>query len=110
MSRQRTREVVAVHPSHELMLSTMPPRGDAIEVRERRDGTFRVFYPDEGFVPCPPVCDLKHSHDYKQGWSESYYQPTDLDDAIEWATSLAEERQVRVIRYGERQQFGKVQA
>ena len=62
-----------------------------------RDGTYRVWYPDPGWIPCPPVCYIKHSHDYKQGWIESTYAPTDLADAMDWAGKLAEEREVKLV-------------
>jgi hypothetical protein len=90
---QRPREVVNVVDVTRTML---PPRGH-VEVRERRDGTYRVWYPDEGWIPCPPVCDLKHSHNYRQGHVESFYHPTSLEDAMEWAYQLAEGREVKVV-------------
>ena len=76
----------------------LPPRG-IIEVRERQDYSWKVLYPDEGFIPCPPVCALKHSHDYKQKMVETFYQPTDQDDAMAWAQMLAEEREIKVFPY-----------
>ena len=95
----RPREVVGGKTSAEVLASMQPPRGQ-IEVRERRDGTWRVWYPDEGYIPCPPVCELKHSHDYKQKMVESFYHPTSREDAKLWAAALAEEREVKVFRYG----------
>lgn len=87
--------------SRQLLMATLPPRGH-IEVRERRDGTYSVFYPDMAFIPCPPVCRLKevlrtHKCDREQGFVESNLPPTDFDAAMEWATFLAEEREVKVI-------------
>ena len=97
-NRRGQRVVVGEVSSAEIVRTMMPPRGH-IEVRERTDGAYRVWYPDEGFIPCPPVCDIRHSHDYKQKMVESYYHPTDLDDALEWAYSMAEEREVKLVPF-----------
>jgi len=90
----KQREVVG--EDHSLMRKMLPPFPH-VEVRERRDGTFRVWYPDPGWIPCAPVCHLKHSHDYKQGFVESYYHPTSREDAMDWAEKLAEGREVKVL-------------
>lgn len=80
--------------SDELMRATLPPAfALPVEIRERQDGGWRVFYPDPGWIPCEPVCRLKdrdrnHKHDYDQRWIESNYHPTSYDDALEWAWSL----------------------
>lgn len=91
--RARPREVVNVVDMTYVML---PPRGH-VEVRERKDGTYRVWYPDEGFVPCAPSCDLRHKHEYKQGHVESFYHPATFDDAVEWAYKLADGREVKIV-------------
>ena len=93
----RAREVVATDGGA-IMRQTLPPRGH-IEVRERKDYSWRVWYPDEGFVPCAPVCELRHSHDYHQKHVESYYRPTDRADAESYARQLAEGRDVKVVPY-----------
>jgi hypothetical protein len=92
------REVVGGISSAEVIRQTMPPRGH-VEVRERRDYEWRVWYPDEGFVPCAPVCHLQHSHDYQQKLVESFYQPADEDDAVEYAALLAGSREVKVVPF-----------
>ena len=75
-----------------------------IEVREKQNGTWSVFYPDPGFLPCPPGCDLAkvvrtHKHEYEQGWIESTYKPEDYADACDWAALLAEGREVKIVPF-----------
>lgn len=80
---------------------TLPPRGH-IEVRERANGTWSVFYADPGFVPCAPGCDLQrvmrtHKHTYEQAMIESTYKPESYEDALDWAQYLAEEREIKIV-------------
>jgi len=70
-----------------------------VEVRQKRDGTFTIHYPTEGWLPCPPNCDTRHKHEYQRSYTESYYAPTDLDDAIDYAQKLAGWNDVKVIEY-----------
>lgn len=97
------KEKVRSMTSAEVIIATMPPRGH-VEIRERQDKTFRVFYSDEGFIPCAPVCRLgeytkSHKHDYTQKMVESYYIPVSEDDAIDYAERLAEGREVKMLRF-----------
>ena len=91
--------------SEELLRATVPPAfALPIEVRERQDGTWRVWYADPGWIPCEPVCRLKdrdrnHKHDYDQRWVESNYEPTSYSDALEWANFLSEDREVRIMPF-----------
>lgn len=90
--------------SDELLRATLPPGfAEPVEVRERQDGSWRVFYPDPGWIPCEPVCHLKeryknHKHDYEQRWIESNYVPASYSDALDWAETLGH-REVRVVGY-----------
>ena len=82
----------------------LPPTGH-IEVREKRDGTWLVFYPDPGFIPCEPTCNLSkvmrnHKHSFKQDFIQSTYIPTSYADALDWADKLAEGREVKVVTQG----------
>ncbi|MEM3008402.1 MAG: hypothetical protein QXY15_10170 [Candidatus Nitrosotenuis sp.] len=76
----------------EVMMATIPPRGDRVEVREHVvDGklTWSVWYPQEGFIPDSPLDEHK--------LVRSYYNPTSKKDALEWAEYLAAERKVIYI-------------
>lgn len=90
--------------SDELLRATLPPAfSEPVEVRERQDGKWRVWYPDPGWIPCEPVCRLKdrdknHKHDYEQRWIESNYEPSTYFDALEWAEGMGH-REVRVVPY-----------
>lgn len=82
----------------------MLPPSQHVEVRERQNGSFTVHYPDPGFIPCAPVCDLKrnvrgHKCDYEQKWIETHYQPTSYEDALAWATYLSDGREVKVVGF-----------
>jgi hypothetical protein len=95
---RKAREVVGGLTSAEVTKMMLPPRGH-IEVKEKKDYSFRVWYPDEGFVPCSMRCEIKHSHDYKQKMIESSYVPEDEADAMEYARLVAEGREIKVIHY-----------
>lgn len=87
----------------ELLLATLPPCPH-IEVREKRDGTWTVWYPDPGWIPCAPNCQLNkvqraHKHDYEQTFVETHYVPTSFSDAMAWAEDLAEGREIKVLPY-----------
>ena len=82
----------------------MLPGSKWIEIRQKQNGEYRVHYPDPGFIPCAPACDLQrisraHKHDYVQGWIEAYYHPTDLEDAMKFAALLAEGREVKLLEF-----------
>jgi hypothetical protein len=82
----------------------MLPPAKHIEVREKQNETWVVFYPDPGFIPCAPACDLSkimraHKHEYEPSWIETNYKPTSYEDALEWAEYLAEGREVKVIPF-----------
>lgn len=101
--RKAIHEVVNVIPAREVLKKTLPPFPH-VEVREDSKGAWRVYYPDPGFVPCAPVCRLKdvdrnHKHVYEQAFIETNYAPTSYDDALDWATLLAEGREVKVVPY-----------
>ena len=96
----KTYEVKNVIPSEVVMRQTAPKAFFLhIEVRERMDGGWRVWYPDPAWIPCEPVCKLVHKHDYEMRWIESHYKPVDFEDALGWANSLCEGREVKVISY-----------
>lgn len=89
--------------SGEVIRATMPP-SKWIEVRQRQNGSYTVHYPDPGFIPCAPVCDLKknvrgHKCDFEQQWIETNYKPTSLEDAVAWAEYLADGREVKVVPF-----------
>lgn len=89
--------------SHEVTRASMAPFTH-IEVRERQNGSWTVHYPDPGFVPCAPVCDLKknvrgHKCDYEQSFIETNYKPTSFADAMDWANYLADGREVKVVSF-----------
>lgn len=91
------REVTKVIPSHEAMAHSMP-RSIPCEVRERRDGSWSVLYPDPGFIPCAPVCYFGqkgwpfpgHKHEYAPKMIETEYKPTSFDDAKRWAMLISD--------------------
>lgn len=96
----RTYEVKNIIPSEVVMRQVMPKAFTLhIEVRERMDGTWRVWYPDPGWIACEPVCKLKHKHDYEIAWIESRYHPTDYEDALAWADYISDGREVKVVSY-----------
>ena len=70
-----------------------------VEVRQKQNGTWRVFYPDPGWISCPPDCKIKHKHDYEPAWCESTYQPTSYKDAMDWAGKMAGSREIKVIKF-----------
>lgn len=97
------REVINIIPAKEVLKKTLPPFPH-IEVREDSRGNWRVFYPDPGWIPCAPVCRLKeversHKHTYEQAWIETNYTPSSYADAVDWATLLAEGREVKAVPY-----------
>lgn len=71
---------------------------DHVEVRERHDGKWVVSYPDEAFIPCAPVCHLKHKHEYDSKLVESHYKPVDYKDAMSWAKKLAGGRKIQTVK------------
>jgi hypothetical protein len=100
------RVVTNVIGSNKLQLLLGNIAGDHIEIRQKRDGTYRVWYPEEGFLPCPENCELNkvrrsHKHKFDRPFVESYYVPTSLSDATDWAESLALGRDVILIPYGQ---------
>lgn len=69
--------------------------GEVVEIREQKDGSYTVWYPEEGWLPTAPG--------QKHPFVKSYYAPVDLDDAKAWATELAAgEREVKLIPYVDR--------
>lgn len=95
--KTRPREVVREISSQEVTQMMLSSDELPIEIRQRRDGSYFIQYPAEGWLPCPPVCDSKHRHEYQHPYTESYYVPTDLDDALEYGHRLAGQREVKVI-------------
>jgi hypothetical protein len=94
----KPREVVNVIDSRQVIIDTaIPNLGGHVEVRQHLNGSFTVWYPDEGFVPCSPVCADKHKHTYQQGFTQSEYSPVNREDAEDWATKLAEGREVKHV-------------
>lgn len=75
---------------------------DFLEVRQKMDESWIVLYPDEAFIPCAPVCYIKHKHEYEPKLVESYYKPKDYKDAKNWAEKLAEGRQIKTVKYQKR--------
>lgn len=89
--------------SREVLTHTLPPFPH-IELREKRDGSWSVWYPDSGWIPCSSNCRLGdvlrgHKHDRVQPWIETNYTPTSYDDALAWAELLAEGREVKVLKF-----------
>lgn len=87
----------------DVLAQTLPP-SPHIEVREKRDGSWSVFYPDPGWIPCAANCRLGevlrgHKHDRVQPWIETNYVPTSFEDAMAWAELLAEGKPVKVMKY-----------
>lgn len=92
------REVTNVVPSSEVTQMMLCDTSQmAIEVRRHLDGHYSIWYPEEGWISCPPVCELKHKHAIQHPHVESFYKPTDLEDALEYAESLAYGREVKVV-------------
>lgn len=73
--------------------------GEPIEVRERQNGTWRVWYPDPAWIACDTRCEIKHKHDRELHWIECHHQPAIYADALEWAEYLADGREVRIVPY-----------
>jgi hypothetical protein len=95
----KPREVVNVIDSRQVIIdTTIPNLQGHIEVREHLNGSFTVWYPDEAFCPCSPVCSERHTHSFKQGFIQSTYSPVDRADAEDWATKLAEGREVKFVK------------
>ena len=90
------------------------PAGD-IQVRGHKDGTWTVWYLDEGYIPCSPVCrlkeiDKKHTCDYNnRKFIQSHFgekmighgQPDrSFEGAMEYAEYLRagnEDREIKVV-------------
>jgi hypothetical protein len=97
--RRPTPEVTSVISSAEVTHSMLRPAGH-VEVRQRRDGTWRVLYQDPGYIPCMHDCQVKHKHDRDSvSWIETNYTPTSKKDALDWAEQLAEGREVKVLPF-----------
>lgn len=98
--RAKTYEVKNIIPTREVMRQTMPAAfASHVEVREKMNGTWRIFYPDPAWIPCDPRCEVKHKHDREMNWIESNYQPVDYEDALDWADVLAEGREVKTVSF-----------
>lgn len=98
-TRGREREVINVIDWRETLRMTLPQSRGPLQVREKMNGSWIVLYPDPGFIPCAPVCHLRHKHEYEQTLIESTYKPTDFDDAMDWASSLADGREIKIVKY-----------
>lgn len=99
----KTHEVTGTVTASAVMQKSLAP-STHVEVRERQDGSWLVFYPDPGWIPCAPACRLNqvirgHKHDYQQPWIQSYYIPTSLHDAIEYATFVSDGREVKTMPF-----------
>lgn len=96
-------EVTNVVSSRQVTRQSLAPFSH-VELRERQNGSWLVFYPDPGWIPCAPACRLNqvmrtHKHDYEQAWLQTHYTPTSYEDALAWANLLAEGREVKVLPY-----------
>jgi len=104
LSLRRTpkpREVIGIIDSRQMLIETACKNLKGhVEVREHASGKFTIWYPDEGFTPCASVCDTKHKHSFKQDFVQSFYQPTDRDDAFVYADLIAEGRDVKYVKVG----------
>ena len=97
----RPREVIGIIQSHDVIRETACKNLKGhVEVREHANGKFTIWYPDEGFTPCAPVCDTKHKHSFKQDHVQSFYHPTDRDDAFAYADQIADGRDVKYVKVG----------
>ncbi len=89
--------------------------GGPIELREKRDGTWTVWYLDEAFIPCPGVCRLKevdrrHKCEHDRPYVQSYFgvrgiscpEPdVSYEAAMEFAVYMQagnETREIKVVR------------
>jgi hypothetical protein len=97
---RRQHIVTNVIPSEEVARWTVPAAfAEPIEVREKQNGSWRVWYADPAWIPCDPRCEIKHKHDREMNWIETHYVPTSYADALDWAEFLAEGREVRIVPY-----------
>jgi len=96
----KPREVTKVISSADAFEQTRPVGLSLhIEVKQKANGEWRVFYPDPGWISCPPDCSIKHKHDYDPAWVESTYQPMDYEDALAWAEKMAEKREIVIVPF-----------
>lgn len=100
---KRPTEVTRTIPARELIRQMLPPFPH-IEVREKQNGTWTVWYPDPAWIPCAPSCNLRerdryHKHDFDQPFIQTHYVPTSYSDALAWAESLADGREVKILPY-----------
>jgi hypothetical protein len=104
-----TREVTNVIPSHEAM-ALVAPKPFPVEVRQKRDGSWAVLYPDPGFLPCAPNCRFGqqgepfrgHKHDTTPNMIETNYKPASFDEAKRIAEQEASSAGIKVIPYTSR--------
>lgn len=94
-----------------------------LELREKTDGTWEIYYPEEGFVPCPTPCNIKeHDKQHKctrdRGWTKSSFGIRGIslpepDKSYEAAMAYAEvmnkgmDREIKVINIKRGKNEGK---
>jgi hypothetical protein len=79
-----------------------------IEIRQQRDKTYKVFYPEVGFIAdpvCPTGCKVHHKHTRKlkeRGWEACFGSWESLTEAQKWAEFIAEGRDVKMVPFSGR--------
>ena len=73
-----------------------------IEIKEKKDGSWEIWYPEEGWVAC--TCD-KCKHVTEAPLFCSYYKPTSLEDAQDWLKDTR--REIRVIHQPKKKTEGE---
>lgn len=103
------REVVSVVSSRDTM-ALLGAKSFPIEVREKKDGSWVVLCPDDGFLPCPPNCQFGqqgqpfrgHKHDTAPKYIELNYKPKSFDEAKRIAEQESGEAGVKIIPFTSR--------
>lgn len=65
---------------------------ERVEIKEKQDGSWSIWYPEEGWVLC--TCE-KCKHKTEHPLYESGYKPTDLEDAKRYAKTIS--KNVKIV-------------
>lgn len=92
------REVVRVIDSREIVLAwAAAEKAGHVEVRERKDGTWTVHYPEAGWIGCFPDCKKRHTHETERPFTQVNAVFTDPQEAVEIAYDYSGLREVKIV-------------
>lgn len=95
---KQPREVVRVIDSREIVLAwAAAERGGHVEVREHRNGTWTIHYPEAAWIGCFPDCAKRHSHDTTRPMTQVNCEFSSPEEAYEVARDYAGTREIKVV-------------